>query len=726
MRVAFKTTMMIPMQLLICSAALAQDQTHSHPMSEIVITADPLRPGILEYGTAASVVDRDVVLLRGKSSLGETLSSEPGVSSTYFGPGASRPVIRGNSGERVRVLQNGVGTFDVSNLSEDHAVTVDPYSIEQVEVLRGPETLFYGSNAIGGLVNVYDDSIAEKAVGAPAKGELDYRMGTGDDEISGAAKLKGELGKFNWNISGFSRNTHDVDIPGFAESAGLRAGEAAEGGEHEEEEAYGTLPNTATRTRGATVGGSYVWDKGFVGASVSTFHSRYGVPGHVHVEGHSDEEGPHEEEHADHHDNELLHEDSGSHVVSHALGEEAGHSEEEAGVAIDMEQVRMDVRGEVRDVSSLIDRVRVRGGISNYDHKELEGAEVGTVFENNAGEARIEAVHTEQAGLRGAAGLQFQGSDFSSKGEEAFVPPNTVIAPAVFLYEEYKLNKQWKLQAGGRSEYTQIDPDGLPTKEFFPFGLSTGAIFDPAGNNEHTVGLSVAYTQRAPAATELFADGAHIARQIVERGDSTLGEEASWGTDLTFKRNYGIVTGALNFFYQQYDDYINLSATGEEDGGFPVFSYENIRARFWGAEAESTLHVHELLGWYEHEVDLGAQVDLVRAKNLSDSDDIPRIPPLRTQLRASYHWKRAWGAHVEGVFVEDQERLADFELPTDSYQLLNAAVEYTLPATPNSQLTLYAQGFNLTDEEARVHASFLKDQAPLPGQSILFGVRGTF
>lgn len=733
--------------VLVCSVALAPlsgscDEQHAD-LPEITITADPLRPGLLNYGGAASVLRRDDVLRRGSPAIGESLAEEPGVSSTYFGPNASRPVIRGSSGERIRVLSDGVGTLDVSNVSEDHAVPVDPYAIEQVEILRGPETLLYGSSAIGGVVNTASRSIPEQPIGSPVTGEISIESGTADDSLSGGATVAGEAGRLNWQVSGFHRDTEDVEIPGQAESDALRAAEAADGESHEDG-ANGTLRNSFAVTRGATGGGSYVWERGFLGASVSTYRSFYGVPGHMHG-GHGDHEEEHDGEHegegaeGDHLDEEHSHDDHDTDdhhadgaadrfnsltapVVAHAVE----HGAEDAGVAIDLEQVRTDLAGEVRPEEGVIERVRFRGAASNYDHKELEGGEVATTFQNDAGEARVELVHKPVAGFRGALGFQLRASDFRSDGEEAYLPASDLVEPALFMFEEYKLDDRWTLQLGGRTEYSSLDADQAGDEEFFPFGVSAGAVFDPTAAGDYTVGLSVSYTQRAPSASELFANGAHVARQIFELGDRSLGEEGSWGVDLTFKKSSGLVTTSFNLFLQQYDDFINLAATGEEEDELPVFAYDATRARLWGFELESTLHLHDLLSWQHHLLDLEGRVDLTRGEDLSEDTDLPRMPPLKAVAKLRYGLGGSFAADVTGVFVQEQDQLAPFELPTRSYELLNASVEKTIASTEDVDVALFVRGWNLTDREARVHTSFLKDLAPLPGRSLLFGVRARF
>jgi iron complex outermembrane receptor protein len=692
-------------------------------LTEITITADPFSPTLLEYGSPVSVLEKGQILLRAEPTIGETISNEPGVSSSYFGPGASRPVIRGNAGERVRVLKNGVGSQDVSNTSEDHAVSINPLAAESIEILRGPETLLFGSSAIGGVVNVTDNSIPEVEVGKPLTGSFDYRQGTADDELTGAVKLEGQVEKFNWHLDYFHQDTNDIDIPGLAESDALRAQEAEEGESHEETISNGTLADSDTRNQGFTVGGSYVFAKGFIGASVNGWRSNYGVPGHSHAHEHEEHgHDDHEDEHGE--DEHLVGEHEDEHGEDeHLVGE---HEEGEGGVAIDAQQLRVDVRGKIKDVSSAIESVKFKLGLSTYEHDEVEGGGVGTSYQQDAVEGRMEFAHTPIGSFEGIIGMQIQASDFSAIGEESFIPQVDTFSPALFMFEEVPLSENLKLQAGFRYDYVNYDTDAFSSSDFHPIGLSTGLIIDPTGDSAYTIGVSAAFTQRAPAATELYADGAHIARSIFERGDPDLGEEKSYGLDITFKKNTGLLTGELNLFAQDYDDYINLGASGEEEAGLSVYRYKAVDALFWGVEVEGMLHLHEALDLWSHNLDLVAQVDYVRAKNRTDSEDLPRIPPLRTVVGLEYAYKRHFIADVEGIFVAKQNDIAERELPTDAYHLLNASVQYNLQFRDRHELALYVRGTNLTDEEARVHSSFIKDLAPLRGRSLLFGVRGVF
>lgn len=674
------TVILVPAFL---SESLAQEVAQTLALPPITVFANPLNPSLFEYGKPVSVMGEEEIQSRLESTLGETIGLEPGVRSSFFGPGASRPIIRGFGGDRVRILKNGITTGDVSDISEDHAVIADPMQATQIEILRGPETLLYGSSAIGGAVNVTDDSIPEEALGKPFEGRILGQLGdAADDERTFGAKLRAQSGSFNWHLSGFSRETEDYEIPGFSESSQLRDQEPHDLGN---EVTSGKVGNTATDTWGATAGGSYIWDRGFLGMSAGGFESDYGIPGHAHN------------------------------------GEDGGERGEE-NVRIETQQFRIDMRGRVDKVSDALESVKFRLGYAAYEHNELEGMEVGTQFERDAVEGRLEFLHAPIADISGVAGMQLLFDDFSALGEEAFLTPTETWQPALFLYEEYALLDNVRLGFGGRAEYVRHSPNMISSQDFMPFSVSAGPGWDLTGEGDYSIGLTFAFTERAPNSSELFADGPHVARQIFEIGDSGLGKESSWGVDLVLRKNSGVFQASLTPFYQGFSNFINLSGTGLENEGFPVFVYEQADVYFWGFEAESSLHLGELFDSEPHAFSLEHQIDFVQAKNNDSGGYLARIPPLRNILRARYAYNETIQALVECVLVEAQDDVAQFELPTDSYALVNAEISAKLTIFDQQILRFFIRGTNLTDDEARVHSSFLKDLAPLRGRSLLLGV----
>ncbi|HEX6904912.1 MAG TPA: TonB-dependent receptor [Thermoanaerobaculia bacterium] len=654
---------------------------------EILVTASPDVRSRYEVAQPTSVLSEEELQQRLQPTLGETLGKEPGVSSTFFGQGASRPVIRGLGGDRIRVLESGVGSGDASTTSPDHAVSIDPMTAERIEVLRGPATLLYGSSAVGGVVNVIDNRIPDEMPGAKIEGTAELRGGTVSDERGGTARLEGGLGRFAWHVGYLKREADDYEIPGFAESAALRAAEGEEG--EEGEEAFGFVPNSATESESEAVGLSYIGDNGFVGVSVSGLDTLYGIPGGAHGHEHEGEEGE-------------------------------GEAEEEAPVRVDLEQRRYDLRGSITRPLGIFRGVNVRLGVTDYEHRELEGDEVGTRFLNDSWEGRFELLQNALGPLSGSIGFQALSRDFEAIGEEAFVPPTRTDSWAVFAFEEVTRGA-WRFQLGGRYENQDVEAEteGVDHRSLSGLSGSLGVVYGIG--DDYSLGLSLARSTKLPNAEELFSNGPHIATRAFEVGDPNLDEETSLGVDVTLRKSNGPLTGELTFFTNRFDDYIFEQATGEEEDGLPVFQYVQRDAEFHGAELSG---VWELFHGEPDHLDLEFGADFVRAELRDTGEPLPRIPPRRYRLGLHYRGERLSGL-IEGIQAEDQDRVSQFETPTGGYTLLNASVGYRF-LTNVAVYDLLLRGTNLTDEEARTHVSFLKDFAPLPGRDVSLSLRVTF
>lgn len=645
---------------------------------EIVVTAGPDSRRESEVYQPVTVVDSDEIAQTLQPTIGETLNDQPGVSSTYFGPGASRPIIRGFGSDRIRILSEGLGTSDASNVSPDHAVTVDPASAQQIEIVRGPATLLYGSNALGGVVNVIDDRIPSKVPAAPVGGHVDLRAGTVSDERTGSIALDGGAGKFAWHADFTKRDTGDYEIPGPAEHH-------HEGEEPEEEEHPGILENSSLESQAGTVGASYVGDRGFFGVSFNRFETNYGIPGHEH-----------------HHEGE----------------EEEEHEHEEEFVRIDMKQNRFDVKGELNDLG-IFRNVRLRLGRNDYEHVELEGDEIGTRFTNEGFEGRLEATHQPFGRLHGSVGVQLTDNDFAAIGEEAFVPPTQTKSRAAFLFEEIP-GERVDFQFGARYENQDISVDSteLPDLSFDGVSASVGTIYHPIEG--FSIAASLARAVRLPTSTELYANGAHIATSQFEIGDVNLNEETSLGLDLSFRKTAGRVRGQINLFNNSFDGFIFDAPTGEEQDELAVFRYVQADATFRGIEIDGHAEVWHA-GSNHLELEFGA--DYVRAE-LEDGGNLPRIPPLRTSVGLRFEGG-AFSAGAEVRRYSQQDDVAEFEEATDGYTLVNASVGYRFFAA-NTVHDLLLRGTNLTDELARQHTSPLKERVPLPGRDFTLSYRVTF
>jgi len=645
-------------------------------LDELIVTGSPLDRTLFELAQPASVLKEEELAARIQPTLGETLNGQPGVSATYFGPGASRPIIRGLGDDRVRILQNGTSVLDVSNVSPDHAVASDPSNVRSVEVVRGPATLLYGPNAVGGVVNVIDDRIPQERMdGKWPTGNFDTHYGTMDDAKSISGAVNWGTGPFVFHLDAFSRETSDLEIPGFARSGQLRKDDP------QPDEAYGTLPNSFTDSQGAALGGSYIWDKGYAGISYSGMDSLYGTVA-------------------------------------------------EKDVTIDLRQRRWDLRGAFYNPAPWIKEINYKFGYTDYEHAEIEGGEVGTQFLIDGYNARTELIHEKLGMLEGAIGFETQSNEFSALGAEAFLPQVDNQVNSIFAYEEIKLDPL-TFQFGLRYDH-QTNESDLVDRSFDAFSTSGGIVYNPT--EDYAVSLSLGYSQRPPTYVELLADGLHIATGTFELGDPGLGKEDSISIDLSVRKNAGRVTGAVSAFYYRFNDFISLQPTGadfEEDGEFfPIFAYEAGGAAFYGAEFESTLHLLEPVSGSKdvkpskQRLDLTFRADYVHAEDRDTGEALPRIPPFRSSLLLDYQFEN-FGARLEGQWSARQDRTADYELPTDGYFLINAGVSYDLKIA-DVATTFYLKGVNLLDEEARQSTSFLKDIAPLPGRGLVAGLRTVF
>lgn len=658
-------------------AGEAPDKT----VSELVVTGAPYAVSLDSATTSVDVLKREDLEAGPPGGLGDALAGLPGVRSTFFGPGASRPVIRGLAGPRVLVLTNGMGAIDASALSPDHQVATDPQEAERIEVLRGPSALAYGGSAIGGVVNIIDDRIPDQRVEG-LHGRVNGEVSSVDngEALSGAFKY----GTGNWvfSVDGTHRESEDYDIPVPAESRRQIESE----GETYPGEIDSTVENTAVDLSAYGAGLSYVGDLGYVGLSVKRTETTYGVPGHEHHEGEEGEEGQ----------------------------EEAG--EEEGSVSIDLEQTRYDLRGELNQAFGPFSTVRFSAGYADYEHVELEGGSPGTRFLSDGWEGRVELIQPDRDGWQGAVGVQGLRRNFDAIGDEALVPRTKITEAGVFTLQRLDRDA-WGVEGGLRVDTRKLD-SLAGERDFTNVSASVGGFLRPAEG--WFLGLSASRTSRAPTEEELFADGPHPATRTYESGDPTLDQEVAYSLDATVHYNAGRWTSDLHAFTVRYDGFIDLVPTGvdDADSGLAIFQFVQTDATFWGGEAEAAYRLWES---GEKSLSLESEADYVRGD--TDLGAPARIPPWSVTGRVRYEggW---WNGKVEVRHVAEQDRVAEFELPTDDYTMVNANV--TVRPLPDRDLRLFVDVRNLTDVEAREHASFLKDLAPLPGRNVRFGIGYSF
>ncbi len=670
----------------------------------LVITANPLAHRALDMAAPAQVLAGDRLLAARAATIGETLDNLPGVSNSSFGPGAGRPVIRGQSGARVQVLQNGLGTLDASTVSADHNISAESLSTEQIEVLRGPATLLYGSGAIGGVVNIVDHRIPEQPVDG-LEGSVELRTQSANDEKAGAIALDFGRGSFAAHLDAWSRRTGNLDIPGYAERPDLHDDEHEHEDEHDDEHddhdepgVHGVLPNSALDSNGFSLGASAVGARGYLGIAISDLNSLYGVPGHSHGDEHAHE---HEHEHEDEHDDE--HDDE---------------HEAHAGVRIDLEQKRSELKGALDHPFAGIEQVKLRIASASYRHTELEGVEIGTVFRNDASESRLEIVHHPLAGFRGVIGTQISKRDFSAVGEEAFTPPSVTESEALFIVEERDFGA-FHLEAGLRLESQSVrarSVDGYFSDD--TRSVSLGGIYEL--NDRWSTALSLAQAERMPTAEELFSDGAHLATQSYEQGNADLRSERANNIDWSLRYQHEGASLNLSLYRNRVDHYIYSAPTGETIDELPVYAYAQADAELDGIELSARLPLFSALGgdWY-----LRGLYDRTNGE-LRAGGNLPRLAPERVGIGADFE-REDWLVNLDWVEVADQDKLAAYETATDGYSLLALAVQYRLLAG-DSDIRFFVRGSNLLDEEIRLHTSYLKDLAPQAGRSFTAGVRVSF
>jgi len=658
--------------LLVASPAFAIE------LEQQTITANPL--GSDQLASPSTVLTGDDLTLQQKGSLGETLNKQPGVSSSYFGPGASRPIIRGLDGDRIRLLRNGVGALDASSLSYDHAVPLDPVNVDRIEIVRGPAALLYGGSAIGGVVNTFDNRIPIEAIeGIHGAGELRY--GGADTTRSSAGKLEAGNGTFALHLDANAREFNDLKIPGYARTADERARDP-DGGDKKHR-----LGNSDGRQDGGAIGGSYTWDDGYAGLSYSNYDANYGSPA-------------------------------------------------EQDVRIRMKQDHYAFASEIRNLSGPFSSVKLDAGYTEYKHMEIEDGEVGTTFKNKGYEARVEARHQPIGPLNGVIGAQVSRSEFSALGEEAFVPQTDTDTGALFILEELQATERLKLSLGGRLEHTTVDPDAQGKERFanadssssFTAGsLSTGAVYTltPVWSLAATLG----YTERAPTFYELYANGAHVATGTYELGNADLSKEKAVSSDLALRFDNGTHKGSFGVFYSRFSNYIGLLGTGrtlnddgeEDSDGIPEYTYSGVKARFVGFEAQDRWKLGESQ-YGKFALELSG--DYTRATYLDTGEALPRIAPLR--LNSGLVWELdKWQARIDVEHAASQGRVPDNESGTDGYTTLGASAGYKFNVG-ESQWLAFVNGENLTNQTVRYASSILRDIAPAQGRSIEVGLRTTF
>lgn len=693
--------------------------TASTPLDTIVVRSGAFERTADELVQRVDVLSGETLERNRRGTLGDVLNLRPGIASASFGPGVGRPVIRGQGGPRVQMLENGIASMDASSISADHAVSIDPLNADQIEVIKGPATLIYGGGASAGIVNVVDDRLPDHVTpGLRLRGNTSY--GSNGDERNHALRLGWGLGALQFGVDFSDRDAGDFEIPGYATREGA---EDAHDHDHDhahadEPERYGVLENSRLRTESHGASAAWVQDRGMAGVTVRRFTSNYGIAGHSHA-----------------------HEDDGGTPG----GDDHGH--EDGDIRIDLDQTRTDLRGLLLDPLPGFERLEVRAGFNDYTHLEVEpDGTVGTRFDVNESESRVELAHRPLAGWVGVAGIHHSDRDFVAEGAEAFVPPVVTRGLGIFLVEGLALGNH-HLELGARIDRVRHDADVANDnrQDFTPVSLSAGTHIKLADHLHLRINLQRA--QRAPAAEELFAFGPHLATQAFERGNLQLDPETANNLDLSIGLDHGRWTWEASVFYNRIDDYIfpqevdqGLNADGSgtafsddeadrvdergqhsPDGELLLLDFVQQNADFYGAELSSEFH---LLQDGPVRLSLNGFGDIVRGELRDGGIPLPRMTPVRLGIGAD----AAYGpitAAISYIRVMEQDRLAPLETNTPGHDLVNADLGYTLERG-GLQATLYLQGRNLLDEKQRLSTSFLKDISPQPGRSVFAGLRFDF
>ncbi|EKU77041.1 TonB-dependent receptor [Sphingobium yanoikuyae] len=675
----------------------AADGYHQAARSDIIVT------GILptrrqDMLSSVAVVEGKDLTQAIRPSIGETLEHQPGVSATSFGPSASRPVLRGLQGERVKMLTNSLSTVDVSNTSVDHAVVVNPLLAERIEVLRGPQSLLYGSSAIGGVVNVIDKRIPTAIPDEPVHVDAIGTYGSAADERSGAASVDVPLsGGWVAHADGSYLKNDDVRIGGHALTPALRDQALASSllPADDSEEAIdfagnaavkGKLPNSAAKTWTAGGGIAYIGDTGNIGISYDHYDSLYGVPIRFATQPGDEQEAP----------------------------------------RLSMKQDSVNLRAEVNGDGNVLDKVSLRLGYADYTHAELEeDGSVGTAFFSKGMEARLELTQAKHGAWRGATGVQLFNRDFNVIGEEAFLPKNSTTQVGVFTLQQLDYGAL-KFELGGRYEHTSLTANPLEDQEQFftgqrSFDAFSGSVGASYGlTDSWRIGLNLSHTERAPAAEELFANGPHAGTQAYEVGNPDFNLEKANSVEAILRGSGDNYSFEASAYHTWFSNFIYEDLTGEEEDGLPVYAFNQADARYYGFEVQGSLTLAKL---GDGKIVADGLADYVHA-NVKSVGPAPRIPPLRLLGGLAYQATK-FDLRGEVERVSKQDRVAEFETTTPGYTMVNAELNVR-PWGKERPLSFALSANNIFDVVARRASSFLKDYAPLTGRDIRVTARVSF
>lgn len=650
-------------------------------LSPVIITADALQREQGSLIQASSVLQGDHLDQRRQGTLGLTLEKEPGISADTFGAGASRPVIRGQTAPRVKVLSDGSDILDASSVSPDHVVTVDPMLATRIEILRGPSALLYGSGAIGGVVNVIDDKIPTHIPENGLEGHVQLRGATASKERAGAFALTTGEGNVALHVEGSRLRSDDYRVPG---------------------QDFRKVANSNADNTTGSLGFSFIGDRGYLGLAYSYREDDYGLPGHSH------------EYESCHPHGSTLHCGSHSHDAGHDHDHDHDHGESHSATA-HLRSERVDLRGELRNPLPGFDKLRLRASNTTYRHDERDGGETATTFNNHGRDLRLELQHQPLGRWHGVVGLQTARYHFESSGLESFVPRTRTSSTGLFVLEEYRRD-DWRLELGARQEWQRITPtaQNLPRNSDHATSLSAAGIWDFTPGYAAT--LSFSRSQRLATSQEMYAKGVHLATNTYERGNADLGKETSNTVELGLRKHDGDIEFSVNAYHSRIKGYI-YADTLDQYEDFRLIQYTQRDASFTGLEAQATYH-------YDRNLSATLFGDYVRGKLCDPHSNLPRIPAARLGLRTDFSWQQ-WDSYLEYYRVFSQDKIATYENDTPGYNMVNAGLSYHGKLS-GQDYKLYLQGSNLLNRVAYNHVSFISRAAPIQGRSVMAGIRVDF
>lgn len=667
------------------------NETGVQQLDTITFTAHPLEQNSQDFGVVDQTVKRDYLQQSG-STLGEALKQELGVYSNSFGAGSSRPVIRGQEGARVKVTQNATETIDVSSLSPDHAVTVDPQLAEKIDVIRGPSTLLYGAGSVGGLVNVTDSKIPTKMPIDGYAGHVGLRYNSGSDEkLANAGVTLGLGSNIALRVEGLKREANDYITPNYIVTEAH--------GDHFHDNKERRVANTFAESENVNVGLSWIGERGFAGVSYSNRQDQYGLPGHSHEYESCHPHGDHL--HCGGHDE---HEDESAHEHGHDDHDHSG-----AGPWIDLKTERYDFRAELNDPFAGFKKLRAQASYTDYKHDEIEGDEAMTTFNSKGYDGRIELVHNPIAQWEGVWGVQASQQKLDISGEEAIFAPNKTQKYSLFGLEHRQLGDV-HVELGTRFDHQKIEIDSTQ-KDFDGNAFSVSGAANWAFMPDYTLSLSASHQQRLPSAQELYSDGGHFATNTYELGNDQLKKEKSNNVELGLHYDGDQLSYHVHLYHNSFDDYI-YARTLDQYKNFRLIEYSQDDAKFYGTEAEVAYQWNEV-----YKTSLFG--DYVRGK--IDSENAPRVPAGRLGARVNADFNDHWSGSAEYSHIFNQDKYAPYEQETKGYNMVNVGVAYKYPFANKQEAKVYFNANNLLDETVYEHSSFLAN-IPQIGRNFVIGV----